>query len=182
MTTVGIVTASTRPNRIGHHVAAWVSSLAPDGVDLVQVDLREIALPFLDEPGMPADGDYAHESTRAWSALVSGLDGLVLVMPEYNRGYSAPLKNAIDHLYAEWKGMPVACVGYGWAGAQYARSALRQTLERVGMTVVGETGLHFEQTLDVDGTVRTTGEADDEVRALYAALVHADAARDRGTA
>ncbi len=43
-------------------------------------------------------------------------------MPEYNRGYNAALKNAIDYLYAEWDGMPVACVGYGWSGAHYART------------------------------------------------------------
>ena len=67
-------------------------------------------------------------------------DALVLVMPEYNRGYNASLKNAIDFLYAEWEGLPVGCVGYGWHGASYAKSALRQTLERVKMTVVDGPG------------------------------------------
>ena len=70
-------------------------------------------------------------------------DALVLVMPEYNRGYNASLKNAIDYLYAEWEGLPVGCVGYGWHGASYAKSALRQTLERVKMTVVDGPGLEF---------------------------------------
>ena len=68
-------------------------------------------------------------------------------MPEYNRGYNAALKNAIDFLYAEWEGLPVACVGYGWRGAEFARSALRQTLERVKMTVVDAPGLAFGKTL-----------------------------------
>ena len=121
MTRIGIVTASTRPRRIGHHVAAWVRELAPAGVELVDVDLRELALPLLDEPEMPSDGNYVHEHTRRWAAIVEGLDAVVFVMPEYNRGYSAGLKNAIDYLYDEWYGEPVACVGYGWSGAQYAR-------------------------------------------------------------
>ena len=43
MRRIGIVTASTRPARTGHHVAAWVTGLAPDDVDLVGVDLREEA-------------------------------------------------------------------------------------------------------------------------------------------
>ncbi len=173
MTRIGIVTASTRPRRIGHHVAAWVRALAPDDVELVDVDLRTLDLPLLDEPGMPAEGHYAHEHTRRWAAIVEELDAVVLVMPEYNRGYSAGLKNAIDYLYAEWAGMPVACVGYGWSGAQYARSALRQTLDRIGMVVVEGAALHFEQTLDLDGTVRADAAADDDVRAMYFGLVAA---------
>ena len=191
MTRIGIVTASTRPRRIGHHVAAWVRGLAPDegsgvegvaGVDrvdrveLVDVDLRELALPLLDEPEMPSDGHYVHEHTRRWAALVESLDAVVLVMPEYNRGYNAALKNAIDYLYAEWSGMPVACVGYGWSGAQYARSALRQTLDRIGMVVVGGAALHFEKTLDLDGTVHAGAEEEADVRAMFAALLAATGA------
>lgn len=170
MIRIGIVTASTRPRRIGHHVAAWVRGLAPHDVELVDVDLRELALPLLDEPEMPSDGNYAHEHTRRWAALVESLDAVVLVMPEYNRGYNAALKNAIDYLYAEWDGMPVACVGYGWSGAQYARSALRQTLERIRMVVVDGAALHFDTTLDLDGTVHAAAADDDDVRAMYAAL------------
>ena len=74
-------------------------------------------------------------------------------MPEYNRGYNAALKNAIDYLYAEWEGLPVGCVGYGWHGASYAKSALRQTLERVKMTVVDGPGLEFGKTLTQEGEV-----------------------------
>ncbi|HSO64931.1 MAG TPA: NAD(P)H-dependent oxidoreductase [Ornithinibacter sp.] len=173
MTRIGIVTASTRPRRIGHHVAAWVRDLAPEDVELVDVDLRELALPLLDEPEMPSDGHYAHEHTRRWAAVVEGLDAAVLVMPEYNRGYNAALKNAIDYLYAEWDGMPVACVGYGWSGAQYARSALRQTLERIGMVVVEGAALHFERTVDLDGTVNADDAAVADVMRMYAALIAA---------
>ena len=173
MTRIGIVTASTRPRRIGHHVAAWVRDLAPDDVELVEVDLRELALPLLDEPEMPSDGHYVHEHTRRWAAIVEGLDAVVLVMPEYNRGYNAALKNAIDYLYAEWDGMPVACVGYGWSGAQYARSALRQTLERIGMVVVEGAALHFEKTIELDGRVHADDAAVADVGRMYAGLVAA---------
>lgn len=173
MTRIGILTASTRPRRIGHHVATWVRTLAPDEVELVDVDLRELALPLLDEPEMPSGGHYVHEHTRRWAAVVEGLDAIVLVMPEYNRGYNAALKNAIDYLYAEWDGMPVACVGYGWSGAQYARSALRQTLDRIGMVVVDGAALHFERTIDLDGTVHADAVAVTDVERMYAGLVAA---------
>ena len=45
------------------------------------VDLRELALPLLDEPEMPSEGDWVHEHTRRWAQIVRSLDGVVLVMP-----------------------------------------------------------------------------------------------------
>lgn len=39
------------------------------------------------------------------------------VVAEYNHGYPAPLKNAVDTIYKEWENKPVAFVGYGGYGA-----------------------------------------------------------------
>lgn len=164
MPRLSLIIASTRPQRIGHQIAAWVLEAVPADFAVTVHDLREIGLPFLDEPGQPADGNYAHEHTRRWSAAMQATDALVLVMPEYNRGYNASLKNAIDYLYAEWEGIPVACVGYGWHGASYAKSALRQTLERVKMTVVDGPGLEFGKTLTQEGEV-SASKADDQALA-----------------
>jgi NAD(P)H-dependent FMN reductase len=45
-------------------------------------------------------------------------NGYIFVTPEYNAGYPAVLKNAIDYLSAEWKEEPVLIVSYGFsAGA-----------------------------------------------------------------
>ncbi|NNM47154.1 NADPH-dependent FMN reductase [Knoellia koreensis] len=167
---LSVVIASTRPHRIGHHVADWVTSQVPDGFDLTVHDLREWAFPLLDEPEQPSTGIYTHEKTRAWSEAIRATDALVLVMPEYNRGYNAALKNAIDYLYAEWEGLPVGCVGYGWYGASYAKEALRQTLERVKMTVVDGPGLVFEKTLGQDGEVRAGAEDETALAAMFAEL------------
>jgi NAD(P)H-dependent FMN reductase len=148
-----ILIASTRPGRLGPTVAQWVLEQVPDtGFEVELLDLADVALPFLDEPKEPSEGDYVHEHTRRWAETIRATEALLIVMPEYNRGYSAPLKNAIDFLYAEWEGLPVACVGYGWYGARHAKAALRQTLERVKMTVVEAPGLAFGSTL-VDGEV-----------------------------
>ena len=167
---LSVVIASTRPTRIGHHVADWVLARVPDDLDVTVHDLRELDLPFLDEPGQPADGNYAHDHTRRWSAAMLATDALVLVMPEYNRGYNAALKNAIDYLYAEWEGLPVACVGYGWHGASYAKSALRQTLERVKMVVVDGPGLSFEDTLTLDGVVGAGPEEEAALASMFDGL------------
>ena len=38
-------------------------------------------------------------------------------MPEYNYGYNAELKNAIDYLHTEWQYKPVGLVSYGGVAA-----------------------------------------------------------------
>src|SRR6478736_3870477 len=170
MARLSVVIASTRPKRIGHLVAAWVLAAVPSGFDVTVHDLRELALPFLDEPGQPADGNYAHEHTRKWSAAMQATDALLIVMPEYNRGYNAALKNAIDYLYAEWEGLPVACVGYGWRGAEFAKSALRQTLERIKMTVVDAPGLAFGKTVTQEGEVLGGPELETDLMTTFEQL------------
>ena len=148
---LSVVIASTRPTRIGHHVADWVLGQVPEAFEVTVHDLRALDLPFLDEPNQPFEGRYTHAHTKRWSAAMQATDALVLVMPEYNRGYNAALKNAVDYLYAEWQGLPVGCVGYGWHGASYAKSALRQTLERVRMAWVEGPGLSFDESLTLAG-------------------------------
>lgn len=169
MVALRILIASTRPGRLGPTVAQWVLEQVPDGFEVEVLDLADFGLPFLDEPREPSEGGYAHEHTRRWSTAIRATEALLIVMPEYNRGYNAALKNAIDFLYAEWEGLPVACVGYGWAGARYAKAALRQTLERVKMTVVDAPGLAFEKTL-VEGQVVPDDDLARELAATFEAL------------
>jgi NAD(P)H-dependent FMN reductase len=94
---------SARAGRRCPQIAEWGPSLAGASGRLACeiVDLQEWHLPSGDEPGIPAKGAYARDHTRAWSAKVAGADGFVIVSPQYNRGYLAALKNALDHLYKE---------------------------------------------------------------------------------
>jgi NAD(P)H-dependent FMN reductase len=87
-----------------------------------------------DEPGIPAAGeDYAFEHTRAWSRKISEADAFVFVSPQYNWGYPAPLKNALDHIYREWSGKPAMIVTYGGHGGDKCALQLRQVLEALKM-------------------------------------------------
>ena len=97
------------------------------------VDLKDWPLPMDDEPGIPAAGDYVFEHTRAWSRKISEGDGFVFVSPQYNWGYPAPLKNALDHLYREWSGKPAMIVTYGGHGGDKGAAQLRQVLEGLKM-------------------------------------------------
>jgi hypothetical protein len=91
---VAVIIGSTRPTRIAPGIAQWSQRALSKKSSLRYelVDLAEINLPFLDEPLKPALRDYRHEHTREWSALISGYQGFVIVSPQYNWGYPAPLK------------------------------------------------------------------------------------------
>ena len=114
-----IITSSTRPGRTGAVVTPWVADLARrhGAFDVEIADLAEIGLPFLDEPDHPSEQNYRHQHTRDWSAVVDAADAFVIVTAEYNRGITAPLKNALDYLDSEWHAKPVGFVSYGMSSA-----------------------------------------------------------------
>ncbi|WP_244540204.1 NADPH-dependent FMN reductase [Kaistia soli] len=112
-------------------MADWVSSLGASvsDVDFQTVDLRDLQLGLDDEPDIPAAGrDYRGPATRRWSELVQGAGAIVFVSPQYNWGYPAALKNAIDHLYREWRSKPVLIVTYGGHGGGKCGAQLREVL------------------------------------------------------
>lgn len=120
-----VVLASVREGRAGKNVADWfVGQVEEDArFDVDFVDLKELNLSYeLSEKlaGSVENSEYDREEDRKWAKHVNDADAVVFVMPEYNHGYPASLKNAVDHLYHEWNGKPVSFVGYGSAGAPYA--------------------------------------------------------------
>src|SRR5690349_18752400 len=116
MTTLKIILGSTRPGSIAPAIGRWVSDAAVRTGDFTQVEVLDLAvinLPFLDEPVHPKLGQYSKPHTFAWSQAVGSADALVIVVPEYNASFPAPLKNALDFLHAEWAGKPLGVVSYG---------------------------------------------------------------------
>ncbi|MGW4275650.1 NADPH-dependent FMN reductase [Streptomyces seoulensis] len=142
MSKLEIIVASTRPGRIGPSVARWIETeaVAHAGFAEVEVvDLAEVDLPFMNEPHHPRLGRYTHQHTRDWSAKVAEADAFVFVMPEYNYGYNAELKNAIDYLHNEWKYKPVGLVSYGGVSAgTRAAQMIKQVVTTLKMTPVFE--------------------------------------------
>jgi NAD(P)H-dependent FMN reductase len=114
-----IIIGSTRPGRAGGPVAEWFHELAVRhaGFETDLVDLAEVGLPLFDEPENPRHGRYAHEHTKRWSRIVAAGDAYVFVVPEYNHGYNAATKNALDYLHDEWRNKPVGFVSYGGIAA-----------------------------------------------------------------
>jgi NAD(P)H-dependent FMN reductase len=142
MAKLQIITASTRPGRIGPKVAEWIEAAAGEhgGFEEIDpVDLAEINLPMMDEPHHPRLRNYVHEHTKEWSARVESADAFVFVMPEYNYGFTAPLKNAIDYLHAEWAYKPVGLASYGGVAAgTRAAQMIKQVVTTLKMTPLTE--------------------------------------------
>lgn len=153
-----IILASTRQGRKGPAVANWINTVAVgDGrFEVELLDLAEVNLPFMDEPNHPRLRKYEHDHTKAWSALIDGADAFIYVMPEYNYGYTAPLKNAIDFLFQEWAQKPVGLVSYGGvSGGLRATQLLKPVLTAVQLTVAGELPIpFFSQFIGEDGAFK----------------------------
>ncbi|MEU1183613.1 NAD(P)H-dependent oxidoreductase [Streptomyces sp. NPDC005820] len=127
MIRIGIILGSTRPHRNGEQVATWVHDTASRRTDaeFELIDLRDHPLPHLDEPPGAMHGHHQHAHTRAWAAKIASFDGFVMVTPEYNHSTSGVLKNALDHLYAEWNNKAAGFVSYGVVGGARAAEQLR---------------------------------------------------------
>lgn len=136
MPTLLIVIASTRPGRVGLPVGEWFRERAEahGGFEIELVDLAVLDLPLLDEPKHPRLREYTQEHTHAWSRTVAAADVVVLVTSEYNYGYPAALKNAIDYLNHEWRHKAVGFVSYGGVAAgTRAVQQLKAVVGAVGM-------------------------------------------------
>jgi len=149
MLRIEVIVASTRPGRAGLPIGKWFMEFAKSFVEekrevlgeieLCWSDLAEINLPFLDEPNHPRFKKYEHEHTKAWSERVEKADAFVVVTPEYNYMLPAPLLNAFDYLYSEWKYKPLSFVSYGGvsAGTRSVQSA-KQVVTALGMMPIQE--------------------------------------------
>ncbi len=136
-----LIIASTRPGRKGPAVAAWIQELAKEHpeLDVEVLDLATINLPFLDEANHPRLQQYEKQHTKDWSAKIAPAEAFIFVMPEYNFGFNAPLKNAIDFLYREWQNKPVALVSYGGVAAGLrAAQMIRPVLAAVSLVAIPE--------------------------------------------
>jgi NAD(P)H-dependent FMN reductase len=136
-----IIIGSTRPGRIGPSVAEWIAGRAREhgGFDVEVTDLAELNLPMYDEPHHPRMRKYVHQHTKDWSALVEASDAFIFVTPEYNYGFNAALKNAIDYLFSEWASKPAGIVSYGGVAAgTRATQMLKQVLTALRIMPVPE--------------------------------------------
>ena len=136
-----IITSTTREGRKGILVAEWLRELmtAEEKHKVELLDLAEINLPFMDEPNHPMMRQYQHEHTKKWSSTIESADGYIIVLAEYNFSFPAPIKNALDYLYHEWRYKPIGFVSYGgMSGGIRSAQMLKQVVTTLSMVPLVE--------------------------------------------
>jgi NAD(P)H-dependent FMN reductase len=118
---VAVIYGSTRQGRFCDKVVRWaIEQIADNG---------KFAAQAID----PADG----RELPAVREQIAEADAFVVVTPEYNHGYPAPLKALIDSVGEQWHAKPVAFVSYGGiAGGLRAVEQLRLVFAELHMVTI----------------------------------------------
>ncbi|KAF5598670.1 NADPH-dependent FMN reductase [Fusarium pseudocircinatum] len=134
---IGVICGSQRVVQAGSQITDFVEAVVkdslsiPHGIDLVRINIKDVGLPLLDEPGLPkffkSTDNNKHEHTRRWSRTITRLDGFIFITPDYNSNIPAGLKNALDYLWHEWEGKPAMIISYGGSGGIQAAASLKLT-------------------------------------------------------
>ncbi|MFD6158843.1 NADPH-dependent FMN reductase [Nocardia sp. NPDC060256] len=136
---VAVIVGSTRAGRFGPTVANWFVEHAEKRADIA-VDLIDLA-----EDQLPAHMSHEPEpdgarALRSVGARLTAADGFVVVTPEYNHSYPAPLKSAIDWHFTQWQAKPIGFVSYGGiSGGLRAVEHLRHVFAELHAVTVRDT-------------------------------------------
>jgi NAD(P)H-dependent FMN reductase len=154
-----VIIGSTRPGRVGSAVADWIIDRARAHGDFeVEVaDLAVLNLPIFDEPNHPRLRRYVNQHTKDWSEIVERSDAFIFVIPEYNYGFNAATKNAIDYLNQEWQNKAAGIVSYGGVAAgTRAAQMLKQVMSALKIVPVTDSvNIPFVgEKLDEDGRLK----------------------------
>lgn len=132
-----VIIGSVREGRVADKVTNWaLKQMEQEDIELDVVDLKDIKLPFYYEPTLPviANGQYDNLEATAWAKRVAEADAFIMITPEYNHGYPASLKNAIDWVAQGWYHKPIGFISYGGiSGGIRAVQQLKQVVLEVRM-------------------------------------------------
>ena len=173
-----IIVGSIRPGRAAQPIAEWFTDRARShgGFDVDIADLAEIRLPLMEEPNHPRLRQYTSQHTHDWSARIDRADVIVFITPEYNYGYPATIKNAIDYLHQEWQDKPAGFVSYGGAAAgTRAVQQLKQVLTALKMVPVLESvNIPFHAQFIRDGRFHANDVLEQAATAMLDELLRID--------
>jgi chromate reductase len=134
------ISGSLRERSYNRALLQTARELAPEGVEIEEFDLA--AIPLFN-PDVEAAGDP--QPVAALRDAVRNADALLFATPEYNRGTSGVLKNAIDWLsrpamasVLRWKPTAVIGASTGRGGTRRAQQQVRDALLFPGAIVLDE--------------------------------------------
>jgi len=133
---LAIVIGSTREGRFGDKITNWFAdhARAHGGFDVDVIDLVDVPL----TAEGPARGQLP-EQFQDFADRIAAADAFVFSTPEYNHGYPASLKSALDLLGQQWWGKPCTFLGYGGiSGGIRAIEQLRPVVGELHMADIRE--------------------------------------------
>ena len=135
---IAIISSSVRSGRNSNRVALYFNNFLRENklatVDIL--DLNKYNFPLFEER-------LRFQKSPSGAALdfsekIKSADGVIIVTPEYNGGYPASIKNAIDLLTDEWFRKPVAIstISDGNFGGMQVITSLQFSLWKIRALVV----------------------------------------------
>lgn len=135
---IAIISSSVRTGRKTHRVAQFFKKFIQDNYLATTeiLDLKEYNFPVF-EQRLKYQKEVS-EQTLDFAERIRKSDGVIIATPEYNGGYPASLKNAIDLLYEEWHRKPIGLVtvSAGPFGGTQVMVSLQFTLWKMRAWVV----------------------------------------------
>lgn len=107
---ISIISSSVREGRKSHNVSLYFENYLNENklATTEIIDLKAFNFPIFE--GTLKTLINPAENVLEFADRIKSSDGIIIVTPEYNGGYPASLKNAIDLLYDEWKHKPIGIV------------------------------------------------------------------------
>lgn len=140
---IGIILGSTRIGRVSPQVGEWVKEIADKRGDASYeiVDIADYQLPFF------GTTDGSEPGIAAWNEKLTGLDGFVFIVQEYNHSITGSLKNALDYAREGWNNKAAGIVSYGSTGGARAAEHLRGIM---GELMIADVRVHPTLSLYTD--------------------------------
>lgn len=159
-TKVAVIVGSLRRQSVNRVFAEALGKLARPKLEFQFIEIGDLPLYNQDlEADLPA-------SVQRFKREVEAADAVLLVTPEFNRTFSAALKNAIEWGSRpwgknSWAGKPAATIGVtlGAIGTAVAQSQLRSVAAHIGLHVIAnpEIYLTFREGQVVNGEIADEG-------------------------
>lgn len=103
-TRIAVIYGSAREGRFCDTVAGWVAAEVT----------RRLGRPVdIIDPAGRVESPYGSDDHESLGERLEAADGFIVVTPEYNHSFPAPLKALIDRFSRPWHAKPVAFVSYG---------------------------------------------------------------------
>jgi len=158
---IAIVPGSLREESINRKIARNICAIRGDHLDCTMVEIGDLPLYNQDYDNSPEEP----ESYRRFRDQIRGVDGVLFVTPEYNRGVPGVLKNAVDvgsrpYGHSVWNGKPAAIVSAspGSIGGFGANHQLRQACTFLNMPVMQQPEAYLghvtDDSFEADGMLK----------------------------